>query len=860
MKVVVSVQAKQGSSRGLVHYVAHSKINESREPQIREIFSEHADEMTVEKTNAFLSDRATNKRAAGEDLHHLVISLKPEDYERLGSDETERQTSVKEITRAAMQKLAEAVGAERLAWAAGVHRNTYNPHVHIALSKEFFDKTAERKILSKIPTNCLPHYEKTEASEKVLIPGILIDAATRKLEAIIEEKSNTRSQPEPHHERSENGQDKSAAKDWRINSPVGAKIRQSAAQPSSEAPSERDVLARAILAKFYLENAKEKLESLTEHGAFRRFLIYDETSGRKRRVSLFDLERRAEKNASRELKKLKITDAAKRDEISKKIISSEMEKNLDGIKRIKTILHNLITKENQNLKTREKDYEKTKPQAERIRRRYRAENKKLPVPNLSSSEIEMLQAGSVEKRDVRAANYFERVRTDLARERGTTTRNDDEIERLKPLIIISELKAKSLEKQLKDAQQRKRHLPVEINGKKWSLGKADALIAKSIGDEATVAGKISKVLGRIGIVETKNARAELEEIRNKIVEKLGEKIENLNDELKRETAVGEMLNEFYKSDTNAEKENLKPKFTAVQLAEIESLAFELKLADVYRENFAEQKQFIERAAAMSGNAKNSAESIAESKENTIASRAVARALLCEIEATKAKEELADFQKNKRFQKFEIVSEKIGESKFFSLKEVEFDLRGSILDQTLEFFTENFEKRRNRWQLEKLIKERAVELKENLKAARTMEKSAATDAAGYIHISFFGAIKFSHAPVFTPKETVAIELRIRQTESNREAAKLQKILDAADHSKSKNLSAILSAFSADEIYKSDGREETARAQPTAEIIAESEAKIEKANQVQPIGKENPLRPQTERNGGGKLDNPNQERGR
>lgn len=850
MKVVVSVQAKQGSSRGLVHYVAHSKIDEQREPPTREIFGERADQMTVEKANAFLNDGAAKKRAAAEDLHHLVISLKSEDYERLGENEKERQASVKEITREAMKKLAEAVGAERLAWTAGIHRNTDNPHVHVALSKEFFDEAAEKKFLSKISTNCLPHYEKTEAGEKVFAPGILIEAAAEKLDWIIAEKSKARNQKKQNHERNGSERNKSAAEDWRINSPTGAKIRQSETELNDKFTNERDVLARAILAKYFLDTAKENLESLTEHGSFRRFLIYDEVSGQKRRLSLFDLERRAEKTARRELRKLKTTDAAKKDEIGKKLVVSEMKKNTDCIKRIKTILYNLITKENQNLRTGEKDHEKIKPQAEEIRRRYVRENKKLPAPNLTENEIEMLQTRSIEKKDIRAANYFERVRRELAGERGTSTRNNEAIERLKLAQRLSELKAKSLEKQLKDSQQRKRHLSIEIDGKKWSLGKADAIIAKSFQDENRIGGKISKILGKIGIVENKNVRAELEEIKTKIVEKLGEKIENISDELEREAAVGKMLNEFYKSDTNPEKENLRPKPDAAQLAEIESLAFELKLADVYRENFAEQKQFIKFA---DGNAKNSAESISESKEKIIAGRAVARALLCETEAAKAKEELANFQKNKRFQKFEVANGKTGESKFVSLKEVEFDSRGSILDQTLEFFTENFDKRRTRWQLEKLVKEKSVELKENLRAARAMEKVAATDAAGYIQKSFFGALKFSHPPVFTPKETVAIELRIRQTESKSEATTLQKILDAADHSKSKNLSAILSVFSADENHKTFAQDEAAKEPLALQTLVENETRIGTASRVQSGEKENLFQPQSDREGKAEVHN-------
>lgn len=838
MKVIAAVQAKQSSARGLVHYVAHSKIEGTRESDTRALFGEHADRMTVEKANEFLRSGTSNKRAAAEDLHHLVISLKPEDYERVGADENERQASFKKITRAAMQKLAEAVGAERLAWAAAVHRNTDNPHVHIALSKEFFAPDGERKLLSKIPTKCLPHYEKTGAGEKVFAPGVLIETAEDKLEAVIAEKSKTQNQSK-NNARLRGERNKSDVKSWRKNSPVGAKIRQ------LETTNERDVLARAILAKFHLETVKENLESLTEQGHLRRFLIDDAVSGRKRRLSLFDLERRAEKSANRELRKLKPTDETKKGEISRKIVASEMEKNADGIKRVKTILHNLISKENQNLRTRDKDYEKIKPQAEQIRRRFRSENKKLPAPNLTQDEIEMLQTRAIEKQDIRAANYFERTRRELARERGNSTRTNDEVQRLKSLQIVCDLKAQSLEKQLKNLTARKRFFPVEINGKKWSVGKADALIAKTSRDESRLVGKLGKILGKIGIVEKKNALGELEEIKTKIVEKLGEKVEHLANEARREKAVGKMLGEFYAGDTNQEKENLEPRFTVAQLAEVESLAFELKRADVCRENFAAQKQFIERAG---GDGKDSA----ESKEKTIVGRAVGRAVLCEIETRRAKEELAEFQKNKRFQKFEIADAKTGESKFVSLKEFEFAARGSILDQTLEFFTESFEKRRTRRQLEKLVKEKSTELKENLRAARAMEKSAATDAAGVIHKSLFGAVKFSHPPIFTPKETVAIELRIRQTDNKSEAAKMQKILDAADHSKSKNLSAILSAFSAEQTHPNAEREELSRERLIVQPRAEDEAKTEAENQIQAERKESLLPPQTERGAASNLD--------
>ncbi len=105
----------------------------------------------------------------------------------------------------------------------------------------------------------------------------------------------------------------------------------------------------AILAKFYLDETRENLESLENHGEKRRFKIYDALSGKNRKMSLFDLERRAEKNAARSKEVSKTNDAAKRDELRKNLIESELHENADGLKRIKTILHNLIARENKNL-------------------------------------------------------------------------------------------------------------------------------------------------------------------------------------------------------------------------------------------------------------------------------------------------------------------------------------------------------------------------------------------------------------------------------------------------------------------------------------------------------------------------------
>lgn len=824
MRVVVSVQAKAASSRGLVHYVAHSKVDAAREPDGREIFNSYADAIAVEKANDFLKSGVSNKRPANDELHHIVISLKAEDYARLGEDEKEKQASLKKITRSAMKQLEESIGADKLNWAAGVHRNTDNPHVHIAVQKEFFDENFEKQMLRKIPRDCLPHYEKN-GNEKTFAPGILIESATEKLDEIILEKAKMRAGSRERNPRESNNQNQSVAKNQKdeLNQTKNAPERST--QSSPKTTDERDVIARAILAKFYLEKTRENLETLETGGHLRRFKIMDAVTGQNRRMSLFDLERRAEKGAARQIKKLNVADAAKKDELKKKLAASEMEKNADGIKRIRTILHNLIVKENQNLVKRESNYNKIKPAAEKIRRDFARENKKLPVPNLSAKELEMLQTRSIEKRDVRAANYFENVRKELARERGMPTRTGEEVGRLKALRMLSELKVQSQEKQLKDSSDRKRFSSVEIGGEKLSLARADSLIEKLEQDERKFVGKIGKVLGKIGLGEPKSSRAKLEEIKLAVAEKLSEKRDQMTNDLQREKSILKTLNDFYKNETGAEKENLAPVFSAAELSEIELLAFELKNAPIYRENWQHQKEFMTRADGGDADTNKNIESVNESKQETIAGRALAREIMCEAEVARAKDELAGFRKNKMFQKFEIEDAKTGEAKFVSLRQVELNQRGSILDQTLEYFTENREKRRTRHSLEKIVKEKESELKENLKSSRELLKIAGAETGDYKQKSFFGAIKYNHAPVFTPKELMTLEIRIRQTENKSEATKLQKILDSTNYEQAKNLSAILMNAAGDDKFSKTADEQLLKEQVENKSGAKTEAKAQ-----------------------------------
>lgn len=205
MRVIVCVQPQSSSTRGLVHYIAHSKIDPTRESiGSRNLFDDRSDLVNVEQANFSLKLGVSTHRPKNEDLFHLVISFRPEDFHRLGADEKERRKSLREITRESMRNLEKAVGAESLDWAAAIHRNTDNPHLHIAISKHLLSlEKGKHEVLKRIPTSALPHYELID-QKKVFVPGILMETVAKKMDEIIARnpaKELARSEHEPAAEK-----------------------------------------------------------------------------------------------------------------------------------------------------------------------------------------------------------------------------------------------------------------------------------------------------------------------------------------------------------------------------------------------------------------------------------------------------------------------------------------------------------------------------------------------------------------------------------------------------------------------------------------------------------------------------------
>jgi hypothetical protein len=157
MAIIVRVAhtSKRGASGG-TRYMAERDFDLERESrETRQLFSAREDNLTSRSADRFLAGDAD--RLNMEDLHQVIISMLPEDFERLGDTDLERVAALREVTREAMESLStQDLKGYESRWVGVAHLHTKLPHVHLLLHKEITDPiTGEKRTLKTIPRELL---------------------------------------------------------------------------------------------------------------------------------------------------------------------------------------------------------------------------------------------------------------------------------------------------------------------------------------------------------------------------------------------------------------------------------------------------------------------------------------------------------------------------------------------------------------------------------------------------------------------------------------------------------------------------------------------------------------------------------
>jgi MobL relaxases len=172
MRVVVSVKPTPGGGRAsqAARYIAYSDRYDEREgKEPRLLFSAKEDSLSFWKAERVLTEGRT---PAKDEVIHITVSFREEDFHRLGHDEASRQQALKEVPREAVSEITGELRASDLRWVAGIHRNTDHPHLHLLFHRGYTDReTGREKWLTRLPEAMLAHRVIAENSVEKIRPG-----------------------------------------------------------------------------------------------------------------------------------------------------------------------------------------------------------------------------------------------------------------------------------------------------------------------------------------------------------------------------------------------------------------------------------------------------------------------------------------------------------------------------------------------------------------------------------------------------------------------------------------------------------------------------------------------------------------
>ncbi|MBL8204736.1 MAG: hypothetical protein JNM09_10945 [Blastocatellia bacterium] len=198
MRVVVSIKSTPGGGNAsqAARYIAYRDRDEEREgTEPRPLFSAKENTLSFWQAERVLTkDRTPTK----DEVAHLAVSLKADDFHALGRDETTRQQALKDVTREAIAEIAQELDAEDLRWVAGVHRNTEHPHLHLLIHKDYVTRTTgQPRRFARLPESALPSRSQEENGAEKIQPGSFSHAFASALDRAQE---RARQQPQQREE------------------------------------------------------------------------------------------------------------------------------------------------------------------------------------------------------------------------------------------------------------------------------------------------------------------------------------------------------------------------------------------------------------------------------------------------------------------------------------------------------------------------------------------------------------------------------------------------------------------------------------------------------------------------------------
>ena len=802
MIISIKSSASGGSSRGLVHYLAHSKLDREKEGiERREFFSGNENDLDVRATNRHLS--LDDSKPKPEELLHIVIAPSEEEISKIGDDLESKKTALRSVVRETVARLEKQVKARNLKWIAVAHFNTDNPHAHLALQKQFINEEGKTENL-RINRQMLHYNERDANGEKKLHKGALILAAEDKIQEIAGERQKAR-----ENERSFEPKKAAARSQSEIENNKQLSARGSAKIQNFK---ERRILAEEMLVVAEIRRRERNIENLVEHGDKKRFKIKDDQTGNTRHVSHFDIERKIEIISRRKAAYAQPNDAEKRAELAVKIGREMRAQQEPVIRQLETIRRHVLGFENRHLHEAQEKHTRLSSQKLLIEKKYEKMKITVPLPIFKPDEIQGLQTEAIREQNLEKILMLESIRQNNAAELNRPSRRDEDVRELLAARTVAELKTQAAEKRLREFPANENFIKVKVGDSVWSrreLKQHELRAARKKDFWTQVKSKTGELLFGSNKKGANAQKLDYPALHKELTEALEILGNTRRDEIEKLKEFNQTLGKIFDAETNPNKTELAPAFSAYELSEAEDLS-----VDAGRENFYENALLLQeswlreklaetsplkddskmsKASDEVKNQKRSASTVEtttqfQSEPDTqiaadkiigkfVLGRAATRSIIAQTKVIEAQENLDRYKREEFFVKHRILDAKTGATREISLHDVEPRKHYYLLDSILEKSLESKEQKNLRDAVRQAAEKKEKELAQNFSNAQSRTERLENQKSQLLEKYSFMPEEIQ--PIFTPKEIAALDIRAARTIDKSEASRLEKIVNDAE---------------------------------------------------------------------------------
>lgn len=680
---VISTGGGAGASRA-TRYIAERDKDPQREgPGSRRLFSEDREGLSYRKADRILAPEDGHPEK--NDLIHFSVSFLEEDFEKLGFDEKERQTRLREVIREGMRGLAAELNVERPTWVAGIHRNSDHPHAHVVMSKDAIERGTEReKRLGRFRKSLLAHREVQDGKE-VVVRGAIADRFQEGLERQ-QVLAQTRTMTQQEHaqqvwkqvvdrlERVERGREARTER-----SVADGESRSRAAEPAREpggrnlsgtaelspsrtayswnasAPARENSLTdyRLALAKrlefsMRLAFAQVWYDRAVDHGDTYRFNVLDQSSGKERRISELDVHRRAAARAQR----LNAGDKLSRDEA----IDADLMRHHATLQELTEARENKIS-------SLQKDMRSMAAQLTGLRQKTDGFDRldQAITPLMNRATLSELQETAEKLNLPRHVSDLEQLRGELAREFAAPVRTDAEAAALVAQLNVARADFMARDKRLENFEASLHLTPYEVHGERWSLAALDKQMSRRREDAKIVPDRAARLdlrslahLNYSGAGREEAAREvqHFQFVRGEIVRQIEERREPLITDRNHAKQMVDVLDLAHSTEQRRHARDGRampePRYENYQVRSLEASAETLRDPQLLREVHSLEKALTRSDA-----------------EPAWEGRAVAREITSYLAVAETRERLEHFLESKR-----VASLHLGNHRTGNLREVE----------------------------------------------------------------------------------------------------------------------------------------------------------------------------------------------